>query len=61
MHYVIKNFDDHLILDNGHILWYRQWNGEIFANEKHGQFYRPVYDMVGEDDFVLKYYEKVRG
>lgn len=46
-------------LENGDILWTKDWNGEIYSNEKNGKEYRPVYKQIDEDEFEVVGYEEV--
>lgn len=58
---VIVNWDMYVdaFLENGDVLWEKDWNGEIYSNEKTGKEYRPVYKQINEDEFEVIGYEEV--
>ena len=58
---VVVNLDMYVdaFLENGDILWRKDWNGEIYGNPVTGKEYRPVYEQVGEDYFEIIGYEEV--
>ena len=57
--YSVRFDDVDAFLENGDILWRKDWNGEIYGNPVTGKEYRPVYEQVGEDDFEIIGYEEV--
>jgi hypothetical protein len=59
---VIVNWDMYVdaFLENGDVLWNKDWNGEIYSNQETGKEYRPVYRQIDEDEFEVIGYEEVK-